>query len=351
MTLLLAFGLAAGVFVATLWLTGRLHRYAVSRRLLDVPNPRSSHHVATPRGGGMAIVVTTLVGVIAAGSLHFLTWPVVWGLAGGGALVGAMGFVDDHRPLRRRWRLLGHFVAAAWVVAWLGGLPPIPLLGAVVDFGWAGDALAVLALVWLINLTNFMDGIDGIAATEAVTVSLSGVLLYFLVAPAGREWIAPLIVMAASLGFLAWNWPPAKIFMGDAGSGFLGLMLGALSLQAAQTAPTLLWAWIILLAVFIVDATITLIRRAIRGDRVYEAHRTHAYQHAAHRVGAHGPVTVTVAAINLAWLLPLAALVAETSLPDVGGVLLAYAPLVVAALKLGSGKTDASSAQQGAWNV
>lgn len=351
MNLLVAFALAAGVFIATLWLTGRLYRYAVTRKLFDVPNARSSHQVATPRGGGMAIVATTIVGFVAAGSLHVLMWPVVLGLVGGGALVGAIGFVDDHRPLAWRWRMLGHIVAGAWVLAWLGGLPPIPILGTVADLGWPGHVLALLYLVWLINLTNFMDGIDGIAATEAVTVALGGVLLYFLVAPAEPEWIAPLILMAASLGFLAWNWPPAKIFMGDAGSGFLGLMLGALSLQAARTAPALLWGWIILLAVFIVDASITLIRRAIRGERLYEAHRTHAYQHTARRVGAHRPVTVTVAVINLAWLLPLAALVAQGSLRDVGGVLLAYVPLIVAALKLGSGKTDASSAERGGWNV
>src|SRR5207237_5151820 len=114
-------------------------------------------------------------------------------------------------------------------------------------------------------------------------VSTGGVLLYFLIVPGSQEWIGPLIVTAASLGFLAWNWPPAKIFMGDAGSGFLGLMLGALSLQAARMAPALLWAWLLLLAVFLVDATITLIRRAIRGARRYYAHRPHRYQHPAPR--------------------------------------------------------------------
>lgn len=299
----------------------------------------------------MAIVSTTLLAFTVAGWLHLLSWPVVWALVGGGALVGGIGFLEDHRPLRRRWRLLGHIVAAAWVLAWLGGLPPIPILGTVVGLGWAGHAIAVLYLVWLINLTNFMDGIDGIAATEALTVSLGGVLLYVLAVPGEREWMAPLIVAAASLGFLAWNWPPAKIFMGDAGSGFLGLMLGALSLQAARTAPALLWAWIILLAVFIADATLTIVRRAIRGDRVYEPHRTHAYQHAAQRMGAHKPVTVTVAAINLAWLLPLAALVAADSLRDVIGVLVAYGPLLFAAVRLGAGTSERSSARVGAPNV
>lgn len=332
--------LAVGVFLATLWLTGRFRRYALDQRLLDHPNARSSHSVATPRGGGMAIVLATLGGLAIAASLHLLSWPFLCGLTGGGALVGGIGFADDHRPLRRRWRLVGHFAAATWVLAWVGGLPPVPILGTEVNLGWFGHGLAALYLVWLINLTNFMDGIDGIAATEAATVSVGGVLLSFLVAPGERQWIAPLVLAAASLGFLAWNWPPARIFMGDAGSGFLGLMLGAFSLQAARTVPALLWAWIILVGVFSVDATVTLLRRALRGDRFYEAHRSHAYQHAARRAGAHKPVTIAVAAINLLWLLPLAALVAEGSLHDIVGVLLAYAPLAAAAVRLGAGKAD-----------
>jgi Fuc2NAc and GlcNAc transferase len=194
--------------------------------------------------------------------------------------------------------------------------------------------------VWLINLTNFMDGIDGVAATEAVTVSLGGALATLLVARDDPQWIAPLILAGSSLGFLAWNWPPARIFMGDGGSSFLGLMFGVLSLHAAHRTPALFWSWMILLGVFIVDATVTLTRRTIRGDRVYEAHRTHAYQHAARRLGAHRPVTMTIAVINVAWLLPLAALVARGSLPDVVGVLVAYVPLVVAAIWLGAGGTS-----------
>jgi Fuc2NAc and GlcNAc transferase len=256
--------------------------------------------------------------------------------------------MDDHRPLARRWRLVGHVAAAVWVLAWLGGVPPIQMLDRSVNLGWVGHAFAALYLVWLINLTNFMDGIDGIAATEAITVSGGGALLCFLLAPGDRQWTAPLIVAAASLGFLAWNWPPARIFMGDAGSGFLGLMLGALSLHAARTAPELLWAWVILLGVFAVDATITLGRRILRGERFYEAHRSHAYQHAAKRLGAHKPVTVAVAVINLAWLLPVAMWVALASLPGVVGVLIAYGPLVAAALWFGAGTAERSSAHLGA---
>ncbi len=145
-----------------------------------------------------------------------------------------------------------------------------------------------------------------------------------------------------------WNWPPAKIFMGDAGSGFLGLALAGLSLQAAWTAPALFWSWVILLGVFVVDATVTLLRRMLGGQLFYEAHRTHAYQHATLRNGAHKPVTLAVAAINFLWLLPIAALVAVQALDGLTGVLAAYVPLAAVAVRLGAGVPDAHRPQPGA---
>jgi Fuc2NAc and GlcNAc transferase len=129
-----------------------------------------------------------------------------------------------------------------------------------------------------------MDGIDGIASVEAICVCGGGALLYGLLGFAGStqptEFVVPLLLAAAVAGFLFWNFPPARIFMGDAGSGFLGITLGVLSLQAAWFAPQLLWSWLILLGVFIVDATFTLLRRLLRCDKVYEAHLSHAYHYA-----------------------------------------------------------------------
>src|SRR2546423_5693115 len=177
------------------WLTGRVRRYAIDGRLLDIPNPRSSHSVATPRGGGMAIVVTTLAVTIAAAALGDLSWRDIWAPLGGGALVAVIGFVDDYRHLRRRWRLLGHFTAAVWVVTIAGGLPPIHVFDTTIDLGWIGQALAAIYLVWLINLTNFMDGIDGIAAIEVITVTLGAELLYALSGAApGDDGGMPMVV-------------------------------------------------------------------------------------------------------------------------------------------------------------
>lgn len=337
MTLLFPVLLTFIVFVASWGLTGWFRGQAP----LDVPNSRSSHSIATPRGGGVAIVLSTLVALLVLGWTDWLAWPSVWGLCGGGAVVALIGFVDDHGHVRRRWRLIGHFAASVWVLAKLGGAPPLTAMGLTLDSGWLGFAIVALYLVWMLNLTNFMDGIDGIAGVEVLTVCLSGVLLNEVAAPGARLWITPLVLASATLGFLMWNWPPAKIFMGDVGSGFLGLMLAALSLQAAWVVDRLFWSWVILLGVFVVDATLTLIRRVARGERFYEAHRSHAFQHAA-RPGAHAPVTLAVGAINLCWLLPLALLVALGLLDGLLGVLIAFAPLVAAALWLGAGKPSAS---------
>ena len=331
-------GLALIVLAATWWLTLKVRRYAEARQLLDVPNARSSHVVATPRGGGVAIVLTTVLAFPVLGAFGTLAWPAVAALVGGGGLVAVIGFADDHQDIPARWRLLGHFAAAVWVLAWIGGLPPLPMLGTVLDLGPVGHGLAVLYLVWLLNLTNFMDGIDGIAGVETVTVSLGGALLYWAAAPSSTQWVAPVVLASATLGFLFWNWAPAKIFMGDAGSGFLGLMLAAFSLQAARVQPGLFWGWVILLAVFIVDATVTLVRRVARGERFDQAHKSHAYQQAARRWGAHQPVTLVVGAINIAWLLPWALLVSLDRVDALAGVCIAYAPLVAVVVWLRAGK-------------
>lgn len=324
-------------FGAAFLFTGWLRRYALARNLLDVPNARSSHELPTPRGGGVAIVLVVLAG------LPLLWWQggvggaVLAAFVGAGGLVALVGWLDDQGHVAARWRLLVHFAAAIWGLAWLGGLPPLGLAGQAVDLVWLGHGLAVLYLVWLLNLYNFMDGIDGIAGIEAVTVCGGGVLLGWLFFDA--DWSAypslgqpALLLAAATAGFLVWNFPRARIFMGDAGSGFVGLLLGLLSLQAGWLAPELLWGWLILLGVFVVDATLTLLRRLLRRQKVYEAHRSHAYQHAARRHGSHIPVSLAVAAINLLWLLPLAILVVLGHLGGLAGILLAWAPLVILAL-------------------
>jgi Fuc2NAc and GlcNAc transferase len=331
--------LLAALAALSCLLTWVLRRYALSRSIIDIPNARSSHTVPTPRGGGVAIVLTFLIGLPVLAINGWLPWAHAWAMLGAGAAIAVLGFLDDHGHIAARWRLLGHFASSVWVLLWLGGLPSVMVFGWQVQLGWIGHGVALLYLVWLLNLYNFMDGIDGLASVEAITACLGICLLYWFGGYSGLMG-APLLLAAAVAGFLYWNFPPARIFMGDAGSGFLGITLGVLSVQAAWASSSLLWAWLILLGVFVVDATFTLMRRLLRGDKVYEAHRSHAYQFASRRFGQHLPVTLGVLLINVLWLLPWAAAVVLLGLDGLSGLLIAYLPLIGLAIKFRAGDLE-----------
>lgn len=330
------FMLLLGVFVAAWEMTRQLRRYALSRRLLDIPNERSAHSIPTPRGGGVSIVVAFLAVLPILTLFGYLSLPMLAALMGAGLLIAVIGFVDDHGHIAARWRLLGHFIAAAWVLFWLNGVAPVELLGFTLKSNGVGIVFGAICLVWILNLYNFMDGIDGLASAEAISVCLGMCLIYWLGDFHDLIW-APLMLAGAVAGFLCWNYPPARIFMGDAGSGFLGIMLGALALQAAWSLPELLWSWVILLGVFIVDSTWTLIRRLVSGDKIYQAHSSHAYQKAARRWG-HKKVTGSIVAINIVFLLPVSMLVVAGYLSAVVGLAVGYVPLLFLVFFLEAGK-------------
>ncbi len=327
------------VALVSLALTALLRQYALRRSIIDIPNARSSHTVPTPRGGGVAIVLTFALALVWLACVQLITVAESAALLGAGLLIAIIGFMDDHGHIAARWRLLGHFPAAIWTLSWMHGLPAITAFGVVFDLGWVGHVLAVFYLVWMLNLYNFMDGIDGLASLQAICACLGLTLIYFLSGQLSMMW-APLLLSVSVAGFLYWNFPPARIFMGDAGSGFLGIILGGLSIQAAWAGSEFFFAWLIMLGVFIVDATFTLIRRLARGDKVYEAHRSHAYQFASRQYGRHLPVTLAVAVINVVWLLPLALAVAIFGLDAGLGTVIAYLPLVLLAVKYRAGQRE-----------
>lgn len=313
--------------VLSFGLTWALRHYALAKSLLDVPNARSSHSVPTPRGGGVAIVLAFSLGLLVLWLNGALPNNQALALGAGGLWVALIGFLDDHGHIPARWRLLAHFTAAIWAISWLGGLPALPVAGWLVPSGIFWNALAVVYTVWLLNLYNFMDGIDGIAGLEAVSVCAAMVLICWFTLPGHPLWLLPALLGLAAFGFLIWNYPPARIFMGDAGSGFLGFTFGLMPIIAAYVEPQLFWSWLILLSVFVVDATLTLFRRAVRGQKFHEAHRSHAYQYASRLIGSHKPISLAVTAINLLWLFPMGLLVAKGHLDGVAGLLLAYMPL------------------------
>lgn len=336
-------------FIAAYLLTGLLRHYALQRGIIDMPNMRSSHAIPTPRGGGLSFVLVFFAALTAMLAMQQVRWNidvnVLWALLSGGGLAALIGFIDDHGHVPARWRFLTHLAAATLALYFLG-----------MPWGWFGAVFIVLALTWLLNLFNFMDGIDAIAAGEALSVLLSAALIVAFETPTAPSAFLWLWLAAGVGGFLVWNRPPAKIFMGDAASGFLGLTLGLFALISVQDGTLNLACWLILLGCFIVDATYTLLQRMWRGERWYEAHRSHAYQKiAAHltqlqqaqgfsaeqsRALAHRNTVAAMLAINGLWLLPLAWGAIIWPRLEVLWVIIAWSPLVLIALVTGAGKSE-----------
>lgn len=330
--------LGAGLLsVAATWL---VLRKAEPLGLVATPNARSSHTRRTPTGGGagIALAVTLALGVAAFGDpLRFLSVALV------GLVVAAVGFADDRLALPAWVRLV---VQIAAVAATLGFAVPLDGLAAATGLPLPAlivGAVAAVAMIYWINLFNFMDGIDGIAAAQAIFMSGAAVVLLVLRGSGDTTemWLF-LAIAAASLGFLIFNWPPAKIFMGDVGSTYLGYALAALALLTIAEGRIGLAQWAILAAAFAVDASVTLVRRLLRGERIAEAHRLHAYQALSRRWGSHRPVTLCFIALNVVWLLPLAWLAATPGWAG-GALALAYLPLIALAFIFGSGAPEGTA--------
>ncbi len=285
-----------------------MRSYALRKGMIDVPNQRSSHTAATPRGGGVAIASTFLITIFLFGVTGLLSSNVAWALSGGGALIAFAGWKDDQGHLPISVRLPAHFLAAIWALFWLDGMTYLHLGVTTINMGWAGPFITAVGVVWLTNLYNFMDGIDGLAAAQAICAGLGGGLLLFL-GGAHQLSIISLTLAAASAGFLAWNWPPARIFMGDIGSSLLGFSFAVIAIASEKSGALPVLGWLILLAIFVMDATFTLLRRVARKQAWLQAHNTHAYQSAVKLGASHLQVTLIVLALNILILWPLTWLV------------------------------------------
>jgi UDP-N-acetylmuramyl pentapeptide phosphotransferase/UDP-N-acetylglucosamine-1-phosphate transferase len=326
----LALALAASLVSFLVVRAVREHAHA--QDLLDHPNDRSSHVEPTPRLGGIGIMVAFLAA--GAAGLALAGGPPGMALAlAATAAISALGLVDDLRPLPARYRFAIQVVVALAVVLSTGGARGSPWLQAL---PWPlGPALLVLWMVWLTNLYNFMDGIDGLAGGQAVAAGLAIAAVAFAAGAPATGALA-LALAGAAAGFLLLNFPPATIFMGDVGSTAIGFFLASVPLLP-DAAPVPLEVVALALAFFILDATLTLLRRAWRGERWFEAHRTHLYQRPVAMGIPHRRVTlVAYAGMVLAALcavaLPGAAPAARVLLLAVPG--LVFGALVVAVRRM-----------------
>lgn len=330
-------------------------RLAPRMGLLHAPNDRSSHSVMIPHGGGLGIV---LAGSIA-GCWLMTQAQEIW-LVGLALLLALVGLADDIWLLSAKWRfaLQGSVVA---VLVWLVG--PLPEMafslpqmeGVGLIGGWLLVGLLFWVGLWWLNLFNFMDGIDGVAAMQALSMLSAAGVLSLVAQPDvihSAVWWYMLCIVSATLGFLLLNWPPAKVFMGDVGSLWLGFSIFAVALLSIKTDWLSYGVWLILAALFVTDATVTLLTRMMRGERWYEAHRSHAYQRLSRHFSPQGMdtrqsqslwhrrVTLGALLVNLFWLSPLALVAVLWPQWIWALVVIAYLPLVAVALLVGSGRPD-----------
>ena len=311
-------------------------RLALHWQILAVPNERSSHRLPTPHGGGAPMLLAFTLGLVAA-ALWVAPWAAPYSLLAGLALaLMLLGVADDLWSLPVSVRLGAYGLSC--LVATLYLLSP-QLAGQVTGQG-AGSALmygvlalaTALAMLWLVNLYNFMDGIDGIAASQCLLAAATAALLS-LDGGAGDYPLFCLLLAASQLGFLVWNWPPARLFMGDAGSIPTGFLLAGLALLGSVEGRLGISCWLVLLAIFITDASWTLLWRIATRQPFTRAHRLHAYQRLSMHWGSHLRVDLLLGAIFCGWLLPLAWLTQSYPNYAVLLVILAYLPLLAGMAK------------------
>ena len=285
-------------------------RAPLSRHALDTPKERSSHTEATPRGGGCAIWIAYSIGLIILIKLGHIDMFTFVGFLGAGSLAMFSGLFDDIAKdgIKAETRLILHIIAVAWAIFWLGGVEQIQIGSIIWEWCYVEQILLALAMLWVVNITNFMDGLNGLASSEVIFVAgMAGLLAW-----ASGDTVSLLLcvmLVATTAGFLPWNIGNAKIFLGDSGAYFLGMMIALLALTSAQTGSISPWCWMILFAVFLGDSAVAKTRRMSENIKAWkEPHDTHAYNHLERYWSSHGKVSLAVSAVNIVLLAPLATL-------------------------------------------
>ncbi len=278
------------LFLFSFFLTYLIKNYAIKKSLVAEVNERSSHSVPTPHGGGIAIAVTWFVGL----SYLFFRGEIVSSLYYAlmvGAILAVVSYLDDLYELSPKVRLITQSSVAVGGLVALGGLSSL-------DFGLFSienqvitNIIAFVAIIWFINLYNFLDGIDGYAGSEAIFLGVAGFLLF-----GGGHF---LVLIVSVLGFLVWNWHKAKIFMGDVGSTLLGYNVAIFAIYYANENPLNLWVWIVLFGVFWFDATYTLLKRYLNGEKLSQAHKKHIYQRLTQAGFSHDRVVFMAMGVNV----------------------------------------------------
>ena len=327
--LISGFALILTIFFGSLW-----RKVAFQHSISSIPNNRTLHVGTIHIGGGIAIALGWTLATSILLWLGVLNIGVFISLTLGGGFMSVLGLIDDAWDLSARLKLLAQIAGTVWCLYWFGGVPPFSILSFEIHLGWVGYPIAGVVVLWMIKLFNFMDGVDGMLASCVAFIGMSmGSFLLF----EGSYHNAALLysLSAASIGFLFFNWPPAVMFMGDAGSLFFGLLIPMLIMSTLASHGGLFWVWIIICGYVLTDTTTTLILRLLYVRPFLDAHRHHAYQSLAYRSGDHRRVTLMVIVIQVLWLLPIAMTAYWVSSYGAVFTFMALAPLTIFSAKNG----------------
>ncbi len=278
------------LFVISFTLTYFIKNYYIKHALLEEINERSSHTVPTPHGGGIAIALVWFVGLFYLYFTHEIDSSLFFALLVG-VIISVVSFFDDLYDLSPKVRLIAQALVAFGGLYFLGGFEQLDFGLFAIDNQIVTNIFAFIMIIWFINLYNFLDGINGYAGGEALFLALGGYLLF-----GGGHF---LVLAAAVLGFLYWNWGKAKIFMGDVGSTLLGYNVAIFTLYYANEASNNFWVWIILFGLFWFDATLTLLRRKLNREQLSQAHKKHMYQRIQQSGWSHTKVSSFGMGLNL----------------------------------------------------
>lgn len=278
-------------FIISFFLTYLIKNYAIKKALYDIPNERSSHTTPTPHGGGIAIAITWFLGLISLFIFDNIDTSLFYALFFGGVIISTISYLDDLYELSPKIRLLVQTFVALLGLFFLGGFQELNLFLFTIENQLFLTIFATLMIVWFINLYNFLDGIDGYAGSEAIFLAAGGLIFF-----GGSHF---LVLIAAVLGFLLWNWEKAKIFMGDVGSTLLGYNVAIFTIYYSNAQSTNFWIWIALFGAYWFDATYTLYKRYLNGEKLSQAHKKHAYQRLTQSGWSHEKVTLALIRLNI----------------------------------------------------
>jgi Fuc2NAc and GlcNAc transferase len=327
-------------FLISVVLTIVYRQLAIKYNILDVPNERSSHKSPVPRGAGITFFISFNLVLALLIQQDILTLKYTFPVFLGGPVIMLLGYWDDISSIPALVRLSVHMLVAFFIFILISsGFSKAVEISFLPAWPWLTTAFCILFIAWFINLYNFMDGCDGLATSIGmVGAGLISLLSYL----SGHKDLAItyLILAYALAGFLVFNWHPAKVFMGDAGAYFLGYVFGALALVSKMYYDSSLYIHLIIFGTFIVDATWTLLRRAMRRERVFNAHRQHAFQKLIKAGWGHARVTSLYVLITVLWLFPMAALCMSYSNISFLFLVIAYLPVFGFVLYMRAGEVD-----------